>query len=85
MKKPLAAKNQGSPRDYGEPWSLVDNSVRDTLSRNAGEGLETRLLLCGEEVLEAAQGERIAGDAKAGDDALTDCGGLRGGAAADRV
>src|SRR5438046_1002445 len=43
------------------------------------------LLLRRQQVLEAAQSERVAGNAKAGDDALADRGGLRGGAAPDRV
>src|SRR3954454_15818873 len=43
-----------------------------------------RLLAC-EHVADAAQGEGIAGDAEAGDDALADGGGLRGRTAPDRV
>src|SRR5205085_3607113 len=43
------------------------------------------LLLRRQQILDAAQGEGVAGDAEAGDDALADGGGLRGRAAADRV
>src|SRR5438105_14324117 len=51
----------------------------------ARRGWSAALLLRCEQVLDAAQGEGVAGDAEAGDDALADRRGLRGRAAPDRV
>src|SRR5262249_54921737 len=48
-------------------------------------GLRTHLLLRGQHVANSSQGQRVAGDSKAGHDALADRGSLRGGAATDRV
>src|SRR5207248_10274070 len=81
----IAERVLGLPKSYGpSPARRYPRRLPSPATRERALTAHP-LLLRRQQVLETAQGERIAGDAKAGDDALADRGGLRGGAAPDRV